>query len=113
MKHTDNLDVLRDFLDRNVPHEQNFGKVTAYVQDCLNHYDYYILFWNPGCDYFFALVDSLPDKYTLELDTVPISFLDGATLFYKRIPLKKQVRWITIYKKLIPIKNGYPGFLDV
>ncbi|MBQ8091997.1 MAG: hypothetical protein IJ242_00245 [Clostridia bacterium] len=115
MMYTGNIQVFRNLLKRHVPatvlsddSESGPDKVIVYVQDATTFTDYYIMSWNPEYDEFFALVDPLPFSNVLDLEFVPVSCLEGSTLFYKLYSANRLPHWKEKYNELLPLKHGIP-----
>ena len=112
MRYTKDIKVFKTLLKQNVPAEgddDNQGKIVMYVQDLTTCIDYYIIYRSSSLDEFLALVDPLKTSNVLDLEYVPISFLEGSHLYCRIYSKKKQINWKKKYQEILPIKHGIPS----
>ena len=110
MKLSQDIRTVLRLLNQYVPDsDSSAGNAVLYIQDVTAHIDYYILGQDPVLKDFLALVDPLHYDNVLDLEFVPLHFLEDSTLFYEVYSGKKQIHWKKKYKQLFPLKPGIPS----
>ena len=102
------LYLLKQYVPVSDP-DSSADNVVIYIQDVSAHIDYYILDWNPDFMEFFALVDPVQYDNVLDLESVPLDYLEDSTLIITVYSEKAPVHWKKIYNQLLPFKRGIPS----